>query len=304
VSGERKLAIGALALRNPVLTASGTCGYGLELARYFDIAMLGGICTKGLSLEPRAGNRPPRVCETPAGMLNAIGLANVGVEAFVAEKLPKLQAAGATVFANVLGTTSAEFERIAKRLDGRPGLQALELNLSCPNVKEGGLRLGTDPGRVREAVAAARGATKLPLVAKLSPETSDIGVLARAAAEGGADAVSVMNTIRGMAIDVRTRRPRLGNVMGGLSGPAIRPLAVRLVFEASRAVSIPVIGVGGVTRWEDAVEMMLAGATAVQVGTASFVNPRAPLDVLSGLDAYCKQEQLSYPDLIGAVNLD
>jgi len=304
VSGERKLAIGALALRNPVLTASGTCGYGLELARYFDIAMLGGICTKGLSLEPRAGNRPPRVCETPAGMLNAIGLANVGVEAFVAEKLPKLQAAGATVFANVLGTTSAEFERIAKRLDGRPGLQALELNLSCPNVKEGGLRLGTDPGRVREAVAAARGATKLPLVAKLSPETSDIGVLARAAAEGGADAVSVMNTIRGMAIDVRTRRPRLGNVMGGLSGPAIRPLAVRLVFEASRAVSIPVIGVGGVARWEDAVEMMLAGATAVQVGTASFVNPRAPLDVLSGLDAYCKQEQLSYPDLIGAVNLD
>lgn len=304
MSGERKLAIGALALRNPVLTASGTCGYGLELARYFDIAMLGGICTKGLSLEPRAGNRPPRVCETPAGMLNAIGLANVGVEAFVAEKLPKLQAAGATVFANVLGTTSAEFERIAKRLDGRPGLQALELNLSCPNVKEGGLRLGTDPGRVREAVAAARGATKLPLVAKLSPETSDIGVLARAAAEGGADAVSVMNTIRGMAIDVRTRRPRLGNVMGGLSGPAIRPLAVRLVFEASRAVSIPVIGVGGVARWEDAVEMMLAGATAVQVGTASFVNPRAPLDVLSGLDAYCKQEQLSYPDLIGAVNLD
>jgi dihydroorotate dehydrogenase (NAD+) catalytic subunit len=304
VSGERPLAIGALTLRNPVLTASGTCGYGLELARYFDIAMLGGICTKGLSLEPRAGNPPPRVCETPAGMLNAIGLANVGVEAFVAEKLPKLQAAGATVLANVLGTTPAEFERIARRLDGRPGLGALELNLSCPNVKEGGLRLGTDPGRVREAVAAARGATKLPLVAKLSPETSDIGALARAAAEGGADAVSVMNTIRGMAIDVRTRRPRLGNVMGGLSGPAIRPLAVRLVFEAARAVSIPVIGVGGVTRWEDAVEMMLAGATAVQVGTASFVNPRAPLDVLVGLDAYCKDQQLAYHDLIGAVILD
>ncbi|NMC68807.1 MAG: dihydroorotate dehydrogenase [Myxococcales bacterium] len=304
MSGERRLAIGSLVLRNPVLTASGTCGYGLELARYFDIAVLGGICTKGISLEPRAGNSPPRVCETPAGMLNSIGLANVGVEAFVAEKLPKLQAAGATVVANVLGTTPGEFERLARKLDGRPGLHALELNLSCPNVREGGLRLGTDPGRVREAVAAARGATTLPLIAKLSPETADIGALARAAAEGGADAVSVMNTIRGMAIDVRTRRPRLGNGMGGLSGPAIRPLAVRLVFEASRAVPIPVIGVGGVVRWEDAVEMMLAGATAVQVGTASFVHPRAPLDVLVGLDAYCKEQQITYADLVGAVCLD
>jgi len=304
VSGERRLAIGSLVLRNPVLTASGTCGYGLELARYFDIAVLGGICTKGLSLEPRAGNPPPRVCETPAGMLNSIGLANVGVEAFLAEKLPRLQAAGATVIANVLGTTPAEFERLARKLDGRPGLHALELNLSCPNVREGGLRLGTDPGRVREAVAAARGATRLPLVAKLSPETADIGALARAAAEGGADAVSVMNTIRGMAIDVRTRRPRLGNGIGGLSGPAIRPLAVRLVFEASRAVPIPVIGVGGVARWEDAVELMLAGATAVQVGSASFVNPRAPLDVLVGLDAYCKEQQIAYADLVGAVCLD
>jgi dihydroorotate dehydrogenase (NAD+) catalytic subunit len=303
VKAER-LRIGSLALRNPVLTASGTCGYGLELARYFDIAILGGICTKGLSLEPRAGNKPPRICETPAGMLNAIGLANVGVEAFVRDKLPELRAAGATVIANVLGTTPEEFAALAKRLDGVEGVCALELNLSCPNVKEGGLRLGTDPGRVREAVAAARAATKLPLIAKLSPETSDIGALARAAAEGGADALSVMNTIRGMSIDVRTRRPRLGNVMGGLSGPAIRPLAVRLVFEAARAVSIPVIGVGGVMRWEDAVEMMLAGATAVQVGTASFLDPRAALDVLQGLEAYCKEQKVGYDDLIGAVQLD
>jgi dihydroorotate dehydrogenase (NAD+) catalytic subunit len=303
VKAER-LRIGSLTLRNPVLTASGTCGYGLELARYFDIAILGGICTKGLSLEPRAGNKPPRVCETPAGMLNAIGLANVGVEAFVRDKLPELRAAGATVIANVLGTSPEEFAALAKRLDGVEGVRALELNLSCPNVKEGGLRLGTDPGRVREAVAAARSATKLPLVAKLSPETSDICALARAAAEGGADALSVMNTIRGMSIDVRTRRPRLGNVMGGLSGPAIRPLAVRLVFEASRAVSIPVIGIGGVMRWEDAVEMMLAGATAVQVGTASFLDPRAALDVLQGLEAFCKEQKLGYDDLIGAVQLD
>jgi dihydroorotate dehydrogenase (NAD+) catalytic subunit len=303
VKAER-LRIGSLTLRNPVLTASGTCGYGLELARYFDIAILGGICTKGLSLEPRAGNKPPRICETPAGMLNAIGLANVGVEAFVRDKLPELRAAGATVIANVLGTTPEEFAALAKRLDGVEGVCALELNLSCPNVKEGGLRLGTDPGRVREAVAAARAATKLPLIAKLSPETSDIGALARAAAEGGADALSVMNTIRGMSIDVRTRRPRLGNVMGGLSGPAIRPLAVRLVFEVARAVSIPVIGVGGVMRWEDAVEMMLAGATAVQVGTASFLDPRAAIDVLQGLEAYCKEQKVGYDDLIGAVQLD
>ena len=299
-----RLTIGSLTLRNPVLTAAGTCGYGVELARYFDIAVLGGICTKGLSLEPRAGNAPPRVCETPAGMLNAIGLANVGVEAFIEQKLPDLRSAGATVIANVLGTTPDEFQRIARRLDGVDGVHALELNLSCPNVKEGGIKLGTDPGRIREAVAAARGATKLPLVAKLSPETSDIGLLARAAAEGGADAVSVMNTIRGMSIDVRTRRPRLGNVMGGLSGPAIHPIAVRLVFETARAVSIPVIGVGGVMRWEDAVELMLAGATAVQVGTASFLTPRAPLDVLQGLDAFCKAGKIRYDELIGAVQLD
>ena len=301
---SERLRIGALKLRNPVLTASGTCGYGLELARYYDIAVLGAVCTKGLSLEPRAGNPPPRTCETPAGMLNSIGLANVGVEAFVREKLPELRAAGATVVANVLGTTPEEFSRIAARLDGVDGVHALELNLSCPNVKEGGLRLGTDPRGVREAVAAARGATKLPLVAKLSPETSDICVLARAAADAGADAVSVMNTIRGMSIDIRTRRPRLGNVMGGLSGPAIRPIAVRLVFEVSRAVSIPVIGVGGVLRWEDALEMMLAGATAVQVGTASFVNPRAAIDVLQGLEAYRKAQKCGYDDLIGAVRLD
>jgi dihydroorotate dehydrogenase (NAD+) catalytic subunit len=301
---ESRLRIGSLTLRNPVLTAAGTCGYGLELARYFDVAVLGGICTKGLSLEPRAGNPPPRICETPAGMLNAIGLANVGVEAFLKEKLPELRTAGATVIANVLGTSPEEFAKLARRLDGAPGLHALELNLSCPNVKEGGLRLGTDPGRLKEAVAAARSATKLPLVAKLSPETADIGALARAAAAGGADAVSVMNTIRGMSIDVHTRRPRLGNTLGGLSGPAVRPIAVRLVFEASRAVSIPVIGVGGVMRWEDAVEMMLAGATAVQVGTASFLNPRAALDVLQGLDAYCRAQKLGYDELIGAVQLD
>ncbi|MBI5498889.1 MAG: dihydroorotate dehydrogenase [Deltaproteobacteria bacterium] len=301
---SERLRIGTLKLRNPVLTASGTCGYGLELARYFDIAVLGAICTKGLSLEPRMGNPPPRTCETPAGMLNSIGLANVGVEAFVRDKLPELRAAGATVMANVLGTSPDEFARIAARLDAVEGVHALELNLSCPNVKEGGLKIGTDPGGVREAVAAARGATKRPIVVKLSPETADVCSLARAAADAGADAVSVMNTIRGMSIDIRTRRPRLGNILGGLSGPAIRPIAVRLVFEVSRAVSIPVIGIGGIMRWEDAVEMMLAGATAVQVGTASFVNPRAALDVLQGLEAWRRAQKCGYDDVIGAVRIE
>jgi dihydroorotate dehydrogenase (NAD+) catalytic subunit len=300
----RPLRLGSLTLRNPILAASGTCGYGLELARYFDIAVLGGVCTKGLSLEPRPGNPPPRICETPAGMLNAIGLANVGVDAFLRDKLPELRATGATVIVNVLGTSTAEFVRLARRLDSAPGIHALELNLSCPNVAEGGLRFGTDPARVADVTAAVRAATRLPLVAKLPPETADIVALARAASGAGADAVSVMNTIRGLAIDVYTRRPKLGHVTGGLSGPAIRPIAVRLVFEIARALPIPVVGVGGVVAWEDAVEMMLAGATAVQVGTASFLYPRAALDVLQGLDAFCRERGLEYGDLVGAVQLD
>jgi dihydroorotate dehydrogenase (NAD+) catalytic subunit len=297
----RPLRIGSLELRNPVLTASGTCGYGVELSPYFDLSRLGGLCTKGISLLPRPGNAPPRVCETPAGMLNAIGLANVGVEAFVSEKLPPLREAGATVIANVLGADAGEFARLAERLDGVEGIHGLELNVSCPNVAHGGLELGTDPERIREVTAGVRARTRLPLIVKLSPETSDVGRLARAAEAGGADAVSVMNTIRGMAIDVRTRRPRIGRVFGGLSGPAIRPIAVRLVFETSRAVSIPVIGVGGVASWRDAVEMMLAGATAVQVGTATFVDPRAPFAVLEGLEAHCRAEGIGFGDLIGAV---
>ncbi len=301
---RRGIRIGRLRLRNPVMTASGTCGYGVELARYLDIATLGAVCTKGLSLRPRIGNRPPRICETPAGMLNAIGLANIGVEAFVRDKLPALRAAGATVVANVFGETVEEFVQVARRLAGEQGVHALELNVSCPNVAKGGLAFGTDPARLADVTRAVRDAVDLTVIVKLPPETADVGALARSAVDAGADALSVMNTIRGMAIDVRTRRPRIANVTGGLSGPAVRPIAVRLVYEVSLAVQAPVIGVGGVARWEDAAEMMLAGASAVQVGSASFANPRAPLEVLSGLASFCRRQGIDYADLVGAVRLD
>jgi len=301
---RRVIQLGRLRLRNPILTASGTCGYGLELARYFDIATLGAICTKGISLLPRAGNPPPRICETPAGMLNAVGLANVGINAFIGDKLPKLRETGATVMVNVFGETVEEFVELAKRLAAAGGVAALELNLSCPNVAHGGLAFGTDPARIAEVAKAVRQATELPFFVKLPPETSDVKVLARAAVDAGADGITVMNTIRGMAIDIQSRRPRIANVTGGLSGPAIRPIAIRLVYEASRAVQAPVIGVGGVVRWEDAVEMMLAGASAVQVGTASFLNPKAPLEVLHGLDLFCRKQGIEYGDLVGGVRLE
>jgi dihydroorotate dehydrogenase (NAD+) catalytic subunit len=295
--------IGPLALRNPVMTASGTCGYGMELLPQVPPERLGAVCVKGLSLAPRPGAAAPRIWEirSAGGMLNAIGLANVGVDAFIAEKLPPLRARGATVIANVLGASPEEYAELARRLDRAGGVAALELNLSCPNVAAGGVHMSRDPALAASAVAAARASTSLPLIAKLSPEGEPLAV-ARAVAGAGADALSVCNTIRGMAIDVESRRPRLGSGYGGLSGPALRPIAVRLVHEVSRAVPLPVIGVGGVATWQDAVEMMLAGATAVQVGTALFADPRAPLDVLEGLEAYLDRCGEAARDLTGAVD--
>jgi dihydroorotate dehydrogenase (NAD+) catalytic subunit len=292
--------IGPLRLRNPVLTASGTCGYGLDLLPFVAPEQLGGVCTKGLSLLPRAGNPPPRIWETPCGMLNAIGLANIGVEAFIADKVPPLRDRGVTVIANVLGFTTEEFGELARRLDGIDGVAALELNLSCPNVSHGGVHIGRDPRLAAAAVAAARAATRLPLLAKLSPEGEPVAV-ARAVADAGADAVSVCNTLRAMAIDVESRRPRLAAGYGGMSGPALHPIAVRLVHEISRAVPLPVVGVGGVTTWQDAVEMMLAGATAIQVGTAVLVEPEAPLLVLEGLERHLDRRGESARDIVGAV---
>jgi dihydroorotate dehydrogenase (NAD+) catalytic subunit len=293
--------VGGVRLQNPVLTASGTFGYGLEYLPLFDIARLGGLCTKGLSLKPRPGNAPARICETPSGMLNAIGLANVGVDAFITDKMPALRRARATVVPNIFGVSVDEFVELARRLDPVEGVTALELNISCPNVSKGGLEFGTDPTAAAEVTRAVRAVTRLPVWVKLSPEAGDIQAVARAVEQAGADALTVMNTIRGIAIDHRTRRLVLANRTGGLSGPAIKPLALRLVYEVARATSIPVIGIGGISTWQDALEFLLAGATAIQVGTASFVDPHASIKVLEGLDRYCDENATTPGALVGQV---
>ncbi len=283
--------IAGVRFKNPVLTASGTFGYGLEFAPYLDLARLGAVVVKGLSLEPRPGNPTPRIYETPAGMLNAIGLQNVGIDAFLRDKLPPLRATGATIIANVLGGSVEEYVEAARRLAGADGLAALELNVSCPNVKEGGIHFATDPaqtGRVTGAVRRAIG--DFPLIIKLSPNVTDIVAFARACRDAGADAVSAVNTFVGIAIDAETLRPRIANVTGGLSGPAIKPLAllaVRRVFGAvAQATGVPLIGMGGIQTAEDAVEFFLAGASAVAVGTALFIDPAAPVKIAAGLAEY------------------
>lgn len=291
--------IGALELKNPVLTASGTFGYGLEYDDFFDVATLGGICTKGLSREPRAGNPPERICETPASMLNAIGLANVGVEAFCRDKLPTLRERGVTVVANIFASSTDDFVAIAERLGGEPGVHALELNVSCPNVSHGGIEFGKDPKLAAQVTSAVRKAVKLPLWVKMSPEAGDIVAVAKACEGAGADALTAINTIRGMTIDVDTERQRLANRTGGFSGPALRPIALRIVWDLVGAVSIPVIGIGGISTWRDAVEFLLAGASAVQVGTASFADPCAAKKVLDGIAAHCERQGTTVTELIG-----
>lgn len=290
---------GGLTLKNPVLTASGTFGYGLEYDDFFDVAALGGICTKGLSLEVRPGNAPDRICETAAGMLNAIGLANVGVDAFIKDKLPVLRRRGVTVVANIFATTFEDFAELARRLDAEDGVAAVELNVSCPNVDKGGLLFGCDPVAAAHVTAAVRKVTKLPVWVKMSPEAGDLKGVGLACQEEGADALTAINTIRGLSVDARTWKARLANKTGGLSGPALKPIALRMVWELSRAVKIPVIGIGGIATAEDAVEFMLAGASAVQVGTASFADPMAAKKVLDGLAAYCAERGIAARDLIG-----
>jgi dihydroorotate dehydrogenase (NAD+) catalytic subunit len=297
---SQEVQVGAVTLKNPVLTASGCFGYALEYDEFYDVAELGGICTKGLSLEPRRGNAPDRICETPAGMLNAIGLANVGVEAFCTDKLPELRRRNVTVIANIFASSVADFVNIAKRLEAESGITAIELNVSCPNVKEGGIEFGKDPvmcGRVTEAV---RRATRLPIWVKMSPEAGDLGAVARACEAEGADALTAINTIRGMSIDVQRRTVRLANATGGLSGPALKPVALRIVWELVEAVNLPIVGIGGVTTARDVVEFLMAGATAVQVGTANFADPLAAKRAVDGLRAYCEERGLSARDLIGS----
>lgn len=296
---EQQVTIGSLSLKNPVLTASGTFGYGLEYDDFFDIAELGGICTKGLSLEPRGGNPPERICETPAGMLNAIGLANVGVEAFCRDKLPGLRSRGATVVANIFASSIEDFVAIARRLEREEGVAAIELNVSCPNVKEGGIEFGKDAALSARVTEAVRGATRLPLWVKMSPEAGDIIAVAKACEAAGADAVTAINTIRGMSIDPEAMAVRLANRTGGLSGPALRPIALRIVWDLVGALRIPVIGIGGIATASDAVQFLLAGASAVQVGTASFSDPCAAQKVAEGIRGYCDRHRLSITELIG-----
>jgi dihydroorotate dehydrogenase (NAD+) catalytic subunit len=278
--------LGALRLRNPILAASGTFGYGIEFAHLVDLNRLGGFVVKGLSREPMEGAPPPRLCETPSGMLNAIGLQNVGVRAFVAEKLPVLRKYVTAVLANVFGYTPEDYVEVIRTLEDADGLAGYELNISCPNVKKGGLQFGSDPGLVAEVVGAARNAAKRrPLWVKLSPLVTDIGLIARAAADAGADALTVANTYPALAIDFRTGRSRLGNGAGGLSGPAIKPITLKLVWEVRKSVEIPIIGLGGIETVEDVLDYLSVGASAVQVGTASFVSPDVTQRLVEGLES-------------------
>ncbi|HRS84034.1 MAG TPA: dihydroorotate dehydrogenase [Smithellaceae bacterium] len=284
--------IAGLKMKNPVMTASGTFGYGEEYAQYLDLSRLGGIVVKGLSLKPRLGNPPPRIMETAGGMLNAVGLQNIGVDAFIEEKLPFLRNYNVAVIANIYGESFAEYAQVARKLSASPGVHALEVNVSCPNVKKGGLSFGADPKAAAEVTRRVKAETHLPVIVKLTPNVTDVTVVAQAVEKAGADAVSLINTLTGMSIDLDRREPHLKNVTGGLSGPAIKPVALRMVWQTARKVSIPVIGMGGIMTARDALEFMVAGATAVQVGTANFINPRVTVDIVEGMKQYIIHHRL------------
>jgi dihydroorotate dehydrogenase (NAD+) catalytic subunit len=296
--------IGSLKLKNPVIAASGCFGYGVEYAPVVDLSTLGGVAVKGLFLAERQGHPPPRIVETPAGMLNAIGLQGIGVHRFVAEKLPELRKLGATVLVNICGSTLDEYCEIARVLDAAEGVGAVELNISCPNIKEGGIQFGCSLTGTHDVVSAVRRATRLPLIPKLTPNVTDVASFARASEDAGADAISLVNTFLAMAIDVETRQPKLSNVLGGLSGPAIRPIAVRMVWECRQAVKLPILGMGGIADAADALEFIIAGATAVQVGTQNFVDPLIWTKVIDGIDAYLERHRLArVADLVGTLHV-
>ena len=301
---DTSVEIAGIKLRNPVMTASGTFGYGQEFAEYMDLEKIGAIITKGLSLRPKAGNRTPRIVETQGGMLNAIGLQNVGIDAFIREKAPYLRTINTPVIANIYGNSLDEYRQGAHLLDSVPEVAGMEVNISCPNVKEGGIVFGTDPKAAYEVVRQVREATIKPVIVKLSPNVTDIVVMARACADAGADALSLINTLTGMAIDLQKRRPVLANVTGGLSGPAIKPVALRMVWQVSRAIELPIIGIGGIMTATDALEFMLAGATAVQVGTANFLDPAASQKVAEGIEHYLAENGIAdVKELIGALRV-
>jgi dihydroorotate dehydrogenase (NAD+) catalytic subunit len=295
--------IGSLRLRNPLIAASGCFGYGVEYAKAVDLSSLGGVAVKGLFLKEREGHPPERIVETPAGMLNAIGLQGIGVHRFVHEKLPELRELRATVIVNICGSTLDEYVELARILSDAEGVAALELNISCPNIKEGGITFGCSLPGTYEVVNAVRKVTPLPVIPKLTPNVTDVASFARRAEDAGADAISLVNTFLAMAIDVETRRPRLSNIVGGLSGPAIRPIAVRMVYECRRVVKIPIIGMGGIASASDALEFIIAGANAVQVGTANFVDPFIWTKLLAGIDAYMERHGVArIVDLVGTID--
>ena len=296
--------VGGIRMKNPVMVASGTFGYGPEYADLVDLNRLGAIAVKGILLEPWEGNLTPRMVEVPGGLINAIGLQNPGVAKFVEEYMPFLRRYDVPVIVNIWGRTEAEYGEVAARLDGVEGVSGLELNVSCPNVKHGGMAFGTDAGIMAGVIGLVRKRTRLPIIPKLSPNVSDIARFARVAEENGADAISLINTIPAMVIDIETRRPVLANKVGGLSGPAIHPVAVRLVWEAARAVKIPVVGMGGISSARDALEFIIAGATAVAVGTANFSNPQTSLELISGIENYLvRHGYTDVNELVGSVRV-
>jgi dihydroorotate dehydrogenase (NAD+) catalytic subunit len=296
--------LAGIKMRNPVMTASGTFGYGAEFADYLDLESIGAMITKGLSLRPKAGNPTPRIVETPGGMLNAIGLQNVGVDAFIEQKLPYLSKVATPVIVNLYGNTLEEYGEVAARLDGLTGVAGIEVNISCPNVKQGGIVFGTDPLAAQEVVRLVKRNTSKPVIVKLSPNVTDVVLMARACADAGADALSLINTLTGMAIDLDRRRPILANVTGGLSGPAIKPVALRMVWQVAKCVTVPIIGIGGIMNARDALEFILAGATAVQVGTASFLDPSAAQTIAREMEQYLSEKGISsLSSMIGALEV-
>jgi len=300
-----KVRIGGLALKNPVMTASGTFGYGGEFAPFCDLNRLGAVVVKGLSLEPRLGNPPPRIMETPCGMLNAVGLQNIGVRAFIDDKLPYLRQFDVAVIANIFGETVDEYRRITEILSGVDGVHGIEVNISCPNVKKGGIAFGARPEVAADVTEKIRGETDLPVIVKLTPNVTDITEIALAVEAAGADAVSLINTLTGMSVDIERRRPHLANITGGLSGPAVKPVALRMVWQTVRCLKIPVIGIGGIATAADALEFLIAGATAVEVGTANFIHPAVTMLILDGIAEYMTRHGIDGIDeLIGSLKTD
>jgi len=292
--------LGGIKLKNPVAVASGTFGYGLEYADFIEPEKIGAVIVKGTTLHPRPGNPGPRIYETPAGMLNAIGLENPGIEVFLREYLPRLRERQVTVIANIAGNSIEEYALMASLLQGQEGIAGIELNISCPNVKQGGIQFGTDPETVRQVVAAVKKETSLPVIPKLSPNVTDIVAIALAAADGGADALSMINTLGGMAININLKKPVLGNIFGGLSGPAIKPVALKMIYQVYREVDLPILGGGGIVNHIDALEFFMAGATAVSIGTGNFVNPCLALELLEGIKKYMQEQGFSsIQELVG-----